>query len=56
MIVMYEGLANKLTEQNGKLKALLKQKKSRQRSLKETKSLMKRNSIGIQNDQSIFDI
>ena len=38
MVVMYEGLVNKLTEQNGKLKSIVKQNKhKRKRSLKDTK-------------------
>ena len=42
MVVMYEGLVNKLTEQNGKLKAIIKHRKARKRSLRDTKQLMKR--------------
>ena len=53
---MYEGLVNKLTEQNGKLKALNKTRKARKRSLRDTKSMMKKFSSGIGNDQSMFDV
>ena len=56
MVVMYEGLVNKLTEQNGKLKALNKTRKARKRSLRDTKSMMKKFSSGIGNDQSMFDV
>ena len=58
MVVMYEGLVNKLTEQNGKLKATIKQnKKARKKSLKDTKQIMKKYQNGLNGkDQSIFDI
>ena len=58
MVVMYEGLVNKLTEQNGKLKSIIKQNKhKRKRSLKDTKQIMKKYSSGLNGqDQSIFDI
>ena len=48
MVVMYEGLVNKLTEQNGKLKSIVKQNKhKRKRSLKDTKQIMKKYSSGL---------